>query len=229
VTTLGPLPRSSVPDRVFARLCELIITGEYEPGERLPTQRTLAAEFGVNMASVREAVKRLEQLGLVEVRHGDAMRVLNWRDSGIEVLPLIGTIDESVVRPLFESRRMILAQVARLAAERRGDEQAETVAATAREFAAAQSEEAAQLADWAFVSAVVEASGNLILQLLGNSVRKLYLGNATLFQAIITRPDELDPLYTAVANAIVDRDPDAAERAMTELATAHERRMLEAI
>ena len=69
------IQRSLVSDQVFRVLCDQILSGRYEPGEKLPTQRALAAELEVNMASVREAVKRLEQLRLVEVRHGDAMRV----------------------------------------------------------------------------------------------------------------------------------------------------------
>src|SRR2546423_12066320 len=71
-----------VAGRVFSQLVEDVLSGRYEPGEKLPTQRALAAELDVNMASVREAVKRLEQLGVVEVRHGDAMRVTDWRTSG---------------------------------------------------------------------------------------------------------------------------------------------------
>src|SRR4051812_50174104 len=74
--------RSLVSDQVFRSLAEEILSGRYAPGEKLPTQRTLAAELGVNMASVREAVKRLEQLRLLEVRHGDAMRVRDWREHG---------------------------------------------------------------------------------------------------------------------------------------------------
>lgn len=73
------MPRALVSDQVFRRLCDDIVAGVYVPGEKLPTQRALAADLGVNMASVREAVKRLEQLRLVEVRHGDAMRVRDWR------------------------------------------------------------------------------------------------------------------------------------------------------
>ena len=137
MASLGPVSRPSVPDQVFTRLCDLIITGQYEPGERLPTQRALASDFGVNMASVREAIKRLEQLRLVEVRHGDATRVLDWRRTGLEALTLLGVVDESVVRPLFEARRLVLAQVARLAAERRSDEQAAQVAEAVAGVAAA--------------------------------------------------------------------------------------------
>src|SRR4051812_49447126 len=76
------IARISLPDQVFHRLVADVLAGRHAPGDRLPTQRRLAAELGVNMASVREGVKRLEQLGLVEVRHGDAMRVRDWRPHG---------------------------------------------------------------------------------------------------------------------------------------------------
>jgi GntR family transcriptional repressor for pyruvate dehydrogenase complex len=113
-----------VAGRVFSQLCEDVLSGRYEPGEKLPTQRTLAAELDVNMASVREAVKRLEQLGLVEVRHGDAMRVTDWRASGsldviAHVLFAAGGLDRDTLAHLMEARRLMLAESARLAAERR--------------------------------------------------------------------------------------------------------------
>ena len=123
---IAPISRASVPDLVFASLCDAILTGRYAPGERLPTQRTLAAELGVNMASVRSALGRLEQLRLVEVRHGDAMRVLDWRHSGgLEALAVLGGVDPATVSALFEARRLLLTEAARLAAQRRTDEQAE--------------------------------------------------------------------------------------------------------
>src|ERR671932_2683087 len=97
-----------VAGRVFARLSEEILSGRYEPGEKLPTQRALAAELGVNMASVREAVKRLEQLRLVEVRHGDAMRVRDWREHGgldviAHVLFRAGGLDQHTLAGLLEA------------------------------------------------------------------------------------------------------------------------------
>src|SRR5881275_1610283 len=121
----SPVPRLSVPDQVFEQLREAILSGVYGPGERLPPQRALAAEMEVNMASVREALKRLEQLWLVEVRHGDATRVLDWRRfGGLEALVVLGGIDGMTVAALFEARRLLLAEAAWLAATRRTDAQA---------------------------------------------------------------------------------------------------------
>jgi GntR family transcriptional repressor for pyruvate dehydrogenase complex len=226
---LTPVTRSSVPDQVFTRLCDLIVAGHYAPGERLPTQRTLAAEFGVNMASVREALKRLEQLRLVEVRHGDATRVCDWRQSGLEALALLGTVDAHVVRPLFEARTLLLREAARLAAQRRSDAQADQIAELAAAVGLAADDEAAQLADWAFAAVVVEAAGNLVFQLIANSVRELYLSHAELFSAIVSRREQLVPLYAETAAAIQAGDADAAADAMERLAAAHEARMTEAM
>src|SRR5947209_20132753 len=105
------VPRASLPDHVFAQIREAVLSGEYLPGERLPPQRALAAEFGVNMASVREALKRLEQLRLVDVRHGDATRVLDWRRSGgLEVLVPGAAMDAQLARDLVEARTPLPVQ-----------------------------------------------------------------------------------------------------------------------
>jgi len=219
-----PLSRESVPDQVFARLCEAILGGQYAPGERLPTQRALAADLHVNIATVREAVKRLEQLRLVEVRHGDAMRVRDWRQSGgLDALALLTSVDQDVVRSLFESRRLLLAETARLAAQRRSDEQAETVAELARAVATAGDDHGALLADWHFMAAIVDAAGNIVFQLIMNSVRELYLPRIGAFGGIVAHRDEWAPLYARAAAAVQERDGDAAAAAVNELALAQER------
>ena len=183
---IAPISRASVPDLVFATLCDAILTGRYAPGERLPTQRTLAAELGVNMASVRSALGRLEQLRLVEVRHGDAMRVLDWRRSGgLEALAVLGSIDPGTITALFEARRLLLTEAARLAAERRSDEQAAELTELADAVTAATDDQAALLADWSYMTTVIEAAGNLVFQLIMNSVRELYLPRIELFAPVV--------------------------------------------
>jgi DNA-binding FadR family transcriptional regulator len=223
----GPVVRASVPDLVLAELREAILSGRYAPGERLPTQRTLAAEFEVNMASVREALGRLEQLRLVEVRHGDATRVLDWRLSGgLEALALLGSADEDVIRALFEARRLLLVEAARLAADRRTDAQAERLCEIAGALAQARDDGSALLADWEFMAAVIEAADNLVFQLIMNSVRELYLPNAAAFAGVVAGRSELVPLYASAAHAIRDRNADAAASALAELAAAQEARMV---
>jgi GntR family transcriptional regulator, transcriptional repressor for pyruvate dehydrogenase complex len=223
---MAPLPRASVPDLVFAELCEAILGGRYAPGERLPTQRMLAAELEVNMASVREALKRLEQLRLVEVRHGDATRVRDWRASGgLEALALLGSVDPDVIAALFEARRLLLAEAARLAARRRTDEQASQLVELAAAVAGAPDDRTALLADWEYMVTVIDAAGNLVFQLIMNSVRELYLPRIESFARVVASRAELTPLYARGAAAIQAGDAAGAAEAIGSLAAAQEQRM----
>jgi GntR family transcriptional regulator, transcriptional repressor for pyruvate dehydrogenase complex len=226
--------RSLVSDEVFRTLCEEILSGVYEPGEKLPTQRRLAADFGVNMASVREALKRLEQLRLVEVRHGDAMRVRDWRsDGGLDVVAHVlfraGGLDRETLRSLLEARRLMLAEAARLAAGRRTEEQAERLAEVASRLSAKPSAEEAQALDFAFMSELVEAAGNVVFVLILNSIRELYFGRAELFRAVVDDLDELAPLYRRAAAAVSAGAGGRAAGAVAKLAEQQERRLAKAL
>lgn len=222
------LERSSLPDQVFAELAGAILSGRYAPGERLPGQRELAKSLGVNMASVREGIKRLEQLNLVEVRHGDAMRVRDWRSSGgLDVL--IHAAEHSgtdVLAPVFEARRLLIGEAARLAAQRRSDEQALRLLDLVDALAACQDDSEAQGLDFAFFSTVIEASGNLVLLLIANSIRDLYFERLEQFRVMVTDRKELIRLYRRTARAISAREPGRAAGAAASLASVQEARLL---
>jgi GntR family transcriptional repressor for pyruvate dehydrogenase complex len=226
------LARTSLPDQVFHRLVSDVLAGRYAPGERLPTQRALAAELGVNMASVREGVKRLEQLGLVEVRHGDAMRVRDWRLHGgpdvlVHLIARAGALDVEMVRAVMEARRLLLAESGRLAAARRSDDQAALLASLAEQLAEAHGAEAAQHLDFAWFAVLIEAAGNVVFLLVMNSIRTLYLENLELFRPIVA--PALVAHYRAAARAVAEGDGDAAAAEIAALAAAQEARLLEAL
>jgi GntR family transcriptional regulator, transcriptional repressor for pyruvate dehydrogenase complex len=217
----SPISRESVPDQVFARLREAILSGAYRPGERLPPQRALAADFAVNMASVRAALARLEQLRLVEVRHGEGTRVLDWRRSGgLEALVLQDGADTTLARDLFEARRLLLVEAARLAASRRTPAQAAALGELAEAFRAAREQATALLVDWDFMATLVEAAGNIVFQLILNSVRALYLPRADAFAGIVGERERLSDLYARAAEAVVHGDCEGAAGAIDELARA---------
>src|SRR3954464_1492457 len=195
----------AVAERLFTQLSTEILSGRYQAGEKLPTQRKLAAELGVTMTALREALKRLEQLGLVEGRHGDAMRGADWRAGGgldviAHVLFAAGGLDRAMLADVMEARRLMLAESARLAAERRGAppaapphgaarraaSQAGRVEELAGRLAAAPDAAAAQALDWAFFQELVEAARNVVLMLVMNSIRGIYLQRGELFQALVT-------------------------------------------
>jgi GntR family transcriptional regulator, transcriptional repressor for pyruvate dehydrogenase complex len=228
------IQRSLVSDQVFRALCEDILCGTYAPGEKLPTQRALAADLGVNMASIREAIKRLEQLRLVEVRHGDAMRVRDWHaDGGLDLIAHLllraGGVDAEILASVLESRRLMLTEAARLAAGRRSDAQAERLRELAGRLASAPDTAAAQAIDWELMAVLVEASGNLVLRLIMNSIRALYLEHAAAFEAVVGDLGALAPLYDEATRAVLDADGDRAARAVETLAGLQEQALLAAL
>ncbi len=226
--------RSLVSEQVFANLCEQILGGRYEPGEKLPTQRTLAADLGVNMASIREAVKRLEQMNLVEVRHGDAMRVTDWREhGGLDVIAHLlfraGGAHAGTFTALLEARRLMLQEAARLAADRRTDEQAAKLCELAEAIGAGDGTEVDQLLDFAFMTELVEASGNVVFRLILNNVRRLYFDHADRFSALVAGQDLLAGHYARAAAAIKDGDAATAATIVAELAAEQETRLAETL
>jgi DNA-binding FadR family transcriptional regulator len=224
-----PLDRASLPDQVFRQLVGAVLDGTYAPGDRLPPQRALAQDLGVNMASLREGIKRLEQLRLVEVRHGDAMRVQDWRaSSGLDVLAYAVTVDPAMTSALFEARRLLLREAARLAAARRSSDHERALDELAVAFAGAEDDVTAQMIDLAFMATVIDAAGNLVFGLILNSIRELYLGHLERFRPLVSDRAELAPLYRRAARAIAAGEAGRAASAVDKLAAAQEARMLAA-
>ncbi len=217
------IARQSLPDQVFRHLVGGILSGRFAAGEKLPPQRALAAELGVNMASVREGVKRLEQAKLVETRHGDGMRVADWRAAG--GLDVLGhaALDAGVIAEVFEARRLLLAESAALAARRRSREQAALLRDLAEQLRLTEDVATAQGLDLAFMATVIEAAGNLAFSLIANSIRDVYLQRLDQFRALVARREELD--YAGVAAAIAAGEVERARESMRALAAAQEARL----
>ena len=225
--------RALVSEQVFLSLLEALLSGRYSPGERLPTQRRLAADLGVTMGSLREALKRLEQMGLVESRQGDAMRVRDWREhGGLDVIAHLlfrsGGVDSGVLDDLLEARGAMLREVASLAAGRRDDAQAARLVELAEAVDAAPDDAAAQRVDFAFFTELAEASGNVVFVLIVNSIRGLYFEHAAGLP-VTARHEELAPLYARAARAVAERDSTAAREAVGDLADRQRARVKEAL
>jgi len=218
---------ATLPDQVFEALLAAILDGRYACGDRLPSQRALAAEFGVNVGSLRAAVGRLAQLRLIEVRHGEPMRVADWRSAGgLELLAHAAGSEPTLLMSLFEARAILLREAAALAAARAGGEQRDGLACLAAAFGDAVSEDQRQALDLEFMAAVIEASGNLVFTLILNSMRAAYMARREDYRAIVSLPEELAQLYRDVAGEIAAGDAGRAAAAMEALAGAQLQRML---
>jgi DNA-binding FadR family transcriptional regulator len=114
--------RRRLHEDVAEQLRDAILDGRFAAGTKLPPERELAVEFGVNRTSVREALKVLEGLGLVAVRQGDGATVRPLVDASLDLLgPMIfhgGRMDGALVAEMTEVMRPLLLEMGRLAIER---------------------------------------------------------------------------------------------------------------
>ncbi|ORV24127.1 GntR family transcriptional regulator [Mycolicibacterium conceptionense] len=219
---LQPVNRRSVPEDVFEQIVDEVLSGQMQPGEPLPSERRLAEVLGVSRPAVREAIKRLTEAGLVEVRQGDATTVRDFRrHAGLDLLPRLllraGELDVSVVRSILETRLHNGPKVAALAAERAPAELVAKLGSTVESLAAEQDPVEQQRRALAFWDLVVDGADSIAFRLMYNTLRQTYEpalpALATMMAAEVGRPDA----YRRIVEAIEAGDPAAADRAAQEL------------
>jgi DNA-binding FadR family transcriptional regulator len=151
--------RRSVADAVHDQLRAAIVSGALAPGTALPGERTLTEQFGVNRHAVREALKRLAQVGLLEVSHGGATRVRDWRaTAGLDLLADLAVDAPSMLLDALRMRQVVGVDVARLAAARRAELAVDDDRPSADAYEAL----------W---SALVDAAGNVAYRLALNALQ----------------------------------------------------------
>lgn len=185
-------------NHVAERLRELLSDEHVAPGDRLPPERELAAQLGVSRSSLREGLRRLSDLGIIESRQG----------SGTYRAPLD-------LGDLFEVRRRLEPLAARLAATRRDAHDLRRLDQALAEMRAALPD-ASHFgdADVRAHAAIVEASGSVPLRVLFSAIADLLRHSRTSTASDPgLRTLALEEM-TAIVAAIGDGDGDAAERAM---------------
>lgn len=219
---LKPVARRLVPEDVFDQLLGEVVGGELAAGDALPSERRLAEVLGVSRPAVREALQRLSQARLVEVRHGGSTTVLDFRTSaGLDLLPRLlvrdGDLDPAVGRSILQARQAIAPSVAALAAETGGPAAAETLRGAVERLESAPDSEARQHAALGFWDAIVDAADSIVFRLLFNSLRMAYEpAIAALGPVMEAEVDNLDG-YRALADAVAAGDPQSARTSAEDL------------
>jgi GntR family transcriptional repressor for pyruvate dehydrogenase complex len=214
---LRALEPSSLPDRIFIDLLRQIVGGTHAPGTALPSERALTVSLQVNRHVVREALKRLEQVGLVKISQGGATRVLDFRQSaGLDLLALIAEHADALegVEPLLaagvELRAGIGTDVVRLAAGRATPAQRAAITAQAQALAAAATPAEVLSADRRFWQLVLDAAGNLAYQLAFNSLIRAVDAIPAFSAGWLAHELAAGDHRRPIASAIAAGDPDAA-------------------
>jgi GntR family transcriptional repressor for pyruvate dehydrogenase complex len=224
---LQPVNRRSVPEDVFEQIVAEVLSGDMAPGAALPSERRLAEVLGVSRPAVREAIKRLTEAGLVEVRQGDATTVRDFRrHAGLDLLPRLliraGEVDVSVVRSILETRMHNGPKIAELAAQRRSPDLGDLLDATIGALDAEDDPVERQRHALTFWDHVVDGADSIAFRLMYNTLRATYEPALPALATMMADEVGSPGAYRDIAAAIRKGDPAAAEgaaRALLEPAT----------
>lgn len=223
----------SAVDKAFHGLRHMIATGRLGAGERIPPENELCEELGVSRGPLREAVRMLVALRIVEPRHGSGTYVSQLRPEDIigslsltvDLLPLSGLLE------VYELRRVLESHVAAQAAARVNPETLKTIFVHIEAMEAMEAKEdpskISEL-DHRFHSAIARIGGNPTLE----SLLGVFRARSRAYQ-VFTLPESAeikrasDEEHRAIATAIANRDPVAAASAAATH-VAHTERWLHA-
>jgi GntR family transcriptional repressor for pyruvate dehydrogenase complex len=212
---IDPIKREPVATQVARRLVEYLLSGAVEPGARMPSERKLAEAFGVGRSAMREAIKALSLIGLVEVRQGDGT-YLRKADSALlpEVIEWGLLLGERRTMDLVEARQEIEIVIAGLAARRRTEQDIADLTAILARMEHASSAASFVDADVQFHMRLADAADNLVLRDFHASVQALL---RTWIGRVLAEPNSREPSYlehVPVLAAVVEGNSDAAQKAM---------------
>jgi len=224
-----PVKKDSIVIELTKRLMDYIFSGSIRPGDKLPAERVLSEAMGVGRSSVREAMKALTVLGILEVRHGDGT-YLRRADSGL----LTQTIEwglllgEQKTMDLIEARKEIETVLARYAARRwQGNELAELKINLDR-MKNATIEDFIEI-DVAFHIKIAEMSRNTVLKDILINIQSLLRTWIKLVLESAGRTNFSYDDHVAIYDALAKRDEEAAAAAMTSHMNDATERLIEVI
>ena len=171
--SIQPIQKRAISDEIVDQLVDLIRREEIRPGERLPAERDLCRQFGVGRTTLREALRSLSTLGIIEGRVGEGTFVANDSSLHLEKSLQWGLLlDQKGVDDLIETRMMLECQTASSAATRSTAEDLDTIRSTVVSLEHALADQQRFLeADLEFHLAIAKTSQNAILANLLNLTR----------------------------------------------------------
>ena len=212
---LPKVAKTSLVDEVITAIRKMLKEETWAAGKKLPSELELSRQLGVGRSTVREALRVLSHLGLVESRSGLGTYVVEKgiAEGGVQFPQTAETLTE-----LFEFRKAIEIPAARLAAERRSDEQMKQIRETwDRCEQAVKRNSATEFArrDHLFHLSIVKATGNRFYIKAYEDLAAAFMGNVKL----ILGQGQLRSMlhfHDNLIAAIEHRNPDAAQRAVEE-------------
>ena len=217
-----PIRRERLSRRIALEICRMIRRGQFEPGDLLPAERELAAQFEVSRNSVREALRGLEIAGIVETKHGGGSTVRCFSLFGTESpLAMVFEASHDNISDLWEVRRIIEPVLAERAAVRADPDAINWLGAMLDEhreqYLREQDHKSAAAFDREFHAGIARLTGNAVMeqviQLVNSLVHRGYGAGPGRWR---NRRRQAYERHLEILEAIRDREPARARSRMIE-------------
>lgn len=223
-----PIRTKKTYEEIISQIKSLIIEGKLKPGDKLMSERELAARLQVGRSAVREAFSALEAMKIIEVKPGEGTYVREANPTYIvEAISLLLSSKDHVTHELMELRTILEGECAYLAALRRTDSDLEAMRQQLQDMKKdAGQGDLSYDADMSFHFAIYKAAGNVLIYELMSTLRDTI---RYALQEVLdelkrmepTIPAQLYDEHVAVFEAIEKGEPETARNAMrNHLATA---------
>ena len=208
----------SLTDDAITKIKAMIVDGRLGPGERLPREADLADQLGISRSSLREAVRALSLVRILDVRRGDGTYVTSLQP-GVLMEAMAFLVDfhqDTSVLQLFEVRRALEPAAAEMAATLMSEESAQNLIELAEGQETPATVEALLAADMEFHHRIADASGNQVLCAMIDSLSGRTL-RARMWRGVTEENARERTIreHRSIAVAIRERQPVLARAWMT--------------
>lgn len=211
--SLQPVPRGSTVEAVLDQMREQVSSGAWAVGDRIPGEHELSNALRVGRPAVREAIRALSHVGVLEVRRGDGTYVRSTADPSL----LLRHVQRASLRDVFEMQLAYDVQAAKLAARRRTPDDLRRLEALLRDRDAAADPAAFGEADARFHLGIAETARNPLLAEAFRFFQHRLRESLSRLRQDRDLPEGGPGPHHAVLEAIAERDAEAAGRAAADI------------
>jgi Transcriptional regulators len=214
-----PVKNVKVYEQLVEQIQGMIIDGTLKKGDRLPTERDLAAQLNISRTSVREALRALEVIGLVESRQGDGNFIRqNFEGSLFQPLSTMFMLEESKPKDILDLRRIIEVETAGLAAVNIDQNKLDYIKLLVDHMSNTNDEDVNVNLDSEFHYTIARASGNFlfinILNVISNLMENFIKDARGMILSNKENSKELNKQHEDIYLALETHDLKAAQEAM---------------
>ena len=210
------VPQQKLYKNIVNQIRKMILSGELKKGDQLPSERDMAQQFGVSRTAVREAIKSLSEIGLIDIMVGRGTFVANnTADRIVESVNLLLDVEKVVKEDLHYARKVLEAPIAKLAAKNRKQENIDQLQFLIEKMEKSKNHTKKFIeVDMEFHVELAKASGNSAFVVLTQAIMQILRSDLTFVLNFQDQTETALSHHKKIRKNIVSQDIEGAELAM---------------